>query len=187
VAEEAAATEAPPTVAPRAGLALDRTQYDSLTLWFEVGAAPAADGYSVEAALKALLFDMLVDPAGGTVDLQQLLLYACDTPEKAFAVLGFATQRMLSIAGLYELLHREPVAKGLEPPEHLDQFSMAALKRLFEELKLNESERAPCPLVAKHPAGAALLSACISYVPKKPYALVSKVVHNAGTSLKVAV
>ena len=87
--------------------------------------------------------------------------------------------------GLYELLHREPAAPGLAPPEHLDPFSMASLKRLFDELKLGESERAPCPLVAKHPAGAALLAACVSYVPKGPYDLVETLVQGAGTSLKI--
>ena len=109
---------------------------------------------------------MLSDPETGKVDLQQLLLYCCDSSEKAFAVLGFATKNMLTIDGLYELLHREPATPGLEPPEHLDPFSKAALKRLFDELKLGEAEKAPCPLVAKHPAGAALLEACISYCPR---------------------
>ena len=86
---------------------------------------------------------------------------------------------------MYELLHREPAPSGVQPPEHLDPFSMSALKRLFEELKLGEGERAPCPLVAKHPAGAALLSDCVSYVPKRPYELVSTLVQNAGASLKI--
>ena len=92
---------------------------------------------------------------------------------------------MLSLEGLYELLHREPAAAGFEPPEHLDAFSRAALKRLFNELKLGETEKAPCPLVAKHPAGAALLGACVSYVPKDAYGLVSDLVTGAGTSLKI--
>ena len=87
--------------------------------------------------------------------------------------------------GLYELLHREPATPGLEPPEHLDPFSKAALKRLFDELKLGEAEKAPCPLVAKHPAGAALLEACISYKPKKPYEQVASLVASAGSSLMI--
>jgi len=182
--EGGAPAEAPPVLPPRAGLKLNRAQYDELTLWFEVGATPQADGYSVAAALKAMLFEMLSD-ASAEIDVQQLLLYACDGPEKAFAVLGFASKGMLSIAGLYELLHREPSAAGLEPPDHLDTFSSPALKRLFDELKLGEGEAAPCPLVAKHPAGAALLGACVSYVPKTPYALVETIVNGAGASLKV--
>jgi len=174
----------PPPLPPRAGLAVDSAQYAELPLWFETGAV-GADGYSIELAFKGLLFSMLSDPTTGKVDLQQLLLYCCDAPEKAFAVLGFATKNMLSIDGLYELLHREPATPGLEPPEHLDPFSKASLKRLFDELKLNETEKAPCPLVAKHPAGAALLEQCISYKPKLPYEQVASLVQSAGSSLMI--
>ena len=52
-------------------------QLEQLPLWFETGAVQP-DGYSVEGALKALLFEML--ESGGEVDLQQLLLYCCDSP-----------------------------------------------------------------------------------------------------------
>ena len=182
---ELAEGEAAPVVPPRAGLKLNREQYDSLLLWFEAGAEPAADGYSIEAALKALLFEVLSEPSSGTIDIQQLLLYACDTYQKAFATLGFATQAMLTLDGMYELLHREPPPSGIEPPEHLDQFSRAALKRLFVELKLGEAEAAPCPLVLKHPAGARLLGDCPSYVPKDAYGLVTELVQGAGASLKI--
>ena len=184
-AEGDAAAAPPPALPARASLLLDHEAYDSLPLWFEEGATPQADGYSVEGALKALLFDMLADSTSGKLDLQQLLLYACDGAEKAFAVLGFASSKMLTLDGLYELLHREPAVDGVEPPEHLDPFSRAALKRLFVELKLGEAERAPFPLVSKHPAGAALLGACPSYVPKDVYGLVSDLVNNAGASLKI--
>jgi hypothetical protein len=184
-AEGAEAPPAPPSLPARASLLLDRDAYDTLPLWFQAGAAPQGDGYSVEGALKALLFDMLADPTTGKLDLQQLLLYACDGADKAFAVLGFASSKMLGLDGLYELLHREPAPAGFEPPEHLDPFSRAALKRLFVELKLGETERAPFPLVSKHPAGAALLGACTSYVPKDAYGLVSDLVNNAGASLKI--
>lgn len=121
----------------------------------------------------------------GTLDLQQLLLYACDSSEKAFAVLGFASSKMLTLDGLYELLHREAAPAGLEKPEHIDAFSRSALRRLLVELKLGEAESAPCPLVSKHPAGAALLGACVSYVPKDAYGLVSELVNGAGTALKI--
>jgi len=171
-------------VPARAALLVDRVQYDGLTLWFEVGAAPQADGYSVEAVLKGLLFDMLADSAG-RIDLQQLLLYACDEPSKAFAVLGFASQRMLSLDGLYELLHREPAPQGIEPPEHLDPCSRAALRRLFTELKLSEAEPAPHAYMVSHPLGAAMIGSCASYVRKDAYNLVVELVGNAGTSLKI--
>ena len=75
--------------------------------------------------------------------------------------------------------------RGLAPPDHLDPFSRAALKRLLVELKLGEADKAPCPLVAMHPAGAALLGACVSYAPKDAYAFVSDLVTGAGTSLKI--
>jgi len=184
-AAAAAPVDAPAAATPaRASLLLDRAAYDSLTLWFEIGATAQADGYSVEGALKAMLFDMLAD-ASGMLDFQQLLLYACDGIDKAFAVLGFSTSTMLSLGGLYELLHREPSPAGLEPPEHLDAFSRSALIRLFAELKLGEAERAPYPLVSKHPAGAALLGACTSYTQKDAYGLVSDLVIGAGASLKI--
>ena len=181
---EAEGAEPPPPVPPRAGLLLDKAQYDQLQLWFEAGATPQSDGYSVEGALKELLFELLVSDAG-TLDLQQLLLYACDSSEKAFAVLGFASSKMLTLDGLYELLHREAAPAGLEKPEHIDAFSRSALRRLLVELKLGEAESAPCPLVSKHPAGAALLGACVSYVPKDAYGLVSELVNGAGTALKI--
>jgi len=178
------AASAPASVPARAALLLDRAQYDGLTLWFEVGAVPQADGYSVKAKLKSLLFDMLAD-SNGRVDLQQLLLYACDEPSKAFAVLGFASQKMLSLDGLYELLHREPAPQGFEPPEHLDPCSRAALRRLFTELKLSEVEQAPYSYMVNHPLGAAMIGSCASYVRKDAYNLVAELVSNAGTSLKI--
>ena len=78
-----------------------------------------------------------------------------------------------------------PPTSGAELPEHLDPFSRSALRRLFTELKLGEAEKAPCPLVAKHPAGAALLALCPSYVRKDAYGLVSELVVGAGNSLKI--
>ena len=169
---------------PRASLTLERAQYDALSLWFEADVAPQHDGYNVTAELKSLLFEALCD-GGSTIDLQQLLLYACDTPSKGFAVLGFHTQRMLSLDGVYELLHRERAGGGLEPPEHLDPYSRAALARLFANLKLSTSERAPYSLVASNPHGADLVGSCESYVPKEPYALVAEITGAAGRSLAI--
>jgi len=174
--------EPPPPPAARATLKLTREQLAQLPLWFETGAVQS-DGYSVEGALKALFFDML--EAGGELDLQQLLLYCCDTPGKAFAVLGFQTQAMLALDGLYELLHREPRAGALDPPEHTDAFSRSALQRLFTQLKLGEAERAPYGLVAAHPAGATLLTQCVSYTAKGAYELVAAELASAGQALKI--
>jgi hypothetical protein len=139
----------------------------------------------VSGALKALLFDLLSSADDGLLDLQQLLLYTCDTPAKAFAVLGFASRRMLTLEGLYELLHREKANDGLDAPDHLDPFSRAVLKRVFTELKLGETEAAPYSLVVGHPAGASLLGACSSYTPKDAYGLISELVNGAGSSLKI--
>ena len=146
---------------------------------------PQADGYDVIAELKALLFEALSDPSTGTVDLQQMLLYLCDAPAKAFAVLGFHTQRMLSLDGLYEMLHREAVSTDLEQPEHLDVYSRAALKRLFTDLKLSTAEGAPHSLVAANPQGAVLLSSCAAYIPKDAYGLVGSITDKAGRSLNI--
>ena len=151
-------------------------------MWF--GPIPVQeDGYSVEAALKGVLFDAV--QVGGEVDVQQLLLYCCDSPAKAFGVLGFQTQAMLSIDGLYDLFHREPPPTGLELPDYTDPFSRPTLQRLFTLLKLSEAERTPYALVKAHPMGAALFEACISYSPKDVYGLVSKQLGNAGQALKL--
>ena len=72
--------------AARASLLLDR-RGDALPLWFKADAAePQPDGYDVTAELKALPSKRCARRAD--VDLQQLLLYACDS-RKGFAVLGF--------------------------------------------------------------------------------------------------
>ena len=92
---------------------------------------------------------------------------------------------MLSIDGLYALLHREPLPSGVELPEHTDVFSRATMQRLFTLLKLGEGERAPYALVAAHPAGADLFARCVSYVPKNVYGLVEEQLAGAGTALKI--
>jgi len=179
-----AAAEAPPAEegAPPPELRLTREQLSELPLWFETGATQP-DGYSVEGALKGLLFDLLAK--GGKLDMQQLLLYCSDSPTKAFAVLGYTSQAMLSLEGIFTLLHREPPPSGVEVPEHTDTFSRAALARLFTQLKLGEAELAPYGLVAAHPAGAELLSKCVSYTPKGVYELVAEQLSTAGQALKI--
>ena len=172
----------PPPPPPRANLKLTREQLAALPLWFEMGEVQA-DGYSVDAALKDTLFDML--ESGGELDVQQLLLYCCDAPAKAFAVLGFQTQSMLCLDGLYALLHREPAVDNVEPPDHTDVFSRPALQRLFTLLKLGEAERAPHGLVASHPAGAALLNQCVAYTAKGAYELIAAELATAGQALKL--
>ena len=149
------------------------------------------DGYSVSDALKAVLFDTLADAATGTLDLQALLLYACDSAAKAFAVLGFfgaqeAGCKMLSLDGVYEVLHRECTEGSLTAAEHHDPFSRSALARLFTELKIDaESEAASYAQVVAHPAGAALFGLCTSYSPKGAYDLVEELLDAAGNSLKI--
>lgn len=141
--------------------------------------------YQLTAATKDLLWEALADKAAGTVDMQQLLLYVCDTPAKAFACLGFHTQKMLALDGVYELLHRTPPNGGVEPPEHLDPYSRSVLTRLFTELKLSTSERAPYAAVVSHPAGAKLLGGCAAYTPKDVYGKVGEITGAAGRSLMI--
>ena len=76
-------------------------------------------------------------------------------------------------------------APGFEPPEHLDPYSRPALTRLFTNLKLAESDKAPCALVASNPHGAELLASCESYVPKDIYGLVDQITTAAGRSLAI--
>jgi len=171
-----------PTMPARVGLKLSKAQYDELPLWIQEGRPPVPPGaYDVIGATKAVLFEAL--SVDDTVDVQQLLLYACDTPAKAFACLGFHTQRMLDVAGMYELLHRTPAASSLEPPEHLDPYSRATLARLFTDLKLSKTDKAPYAAVVSHPSGAAMLRGCVAYKPKDVYAKVGEITGAAGRSL----
>jgi len=80
--EEAAEGEAgEASAAPsRRALLLSRAQFDRVPLWFEDAQSEGA------ASLKGALWDLL--SADGTIDLAVLLLYFCDRPEPAFAVLG---------------------------------------------------------------------------------------------------
>ena len=170
------------TMPARVGLKLSKAQYDELPLWIQEGRPPVPPGaYDVIGATKAVLFEAL--SVDDTVDVQQLLLYACDTPAKAFACLGFHTQRMLDVAGMYELLHRTPAASSLEPPEHLDPYSRATLARLFTDLKLSKTDKAPYAAVVSHPSGAAMLRGCVAYKPKDVYAKVGEITGAAGRSL----
>ena len=75
---------------------------------------------------------------------------------------------MLSLDGVYELLHRERADGGLEPPEHLDPYSRAALARLFTNLKLSTSEAAPYSLVASNPHGAELATRVFQHIQNAP-------------------
>ena len=95
-------------------------------LHYDLGRAVAQ---SVAAKLKELLFEMLATEQG--LDLRQLLLYCCDSPAKAFALLGHQTQGMLSLDQLHALLHREGSEdEALGLPTHSDPFSREALLRL---------------------------------------------------------
>lgn len=159
-------------------LLLSREQMGQLNLWFETGKLQP-DGYSVDAALKDVLFEMLA--RNGLLDLQRLLLYCAQSASVGFAILGGASEGMLSLEDLYDLLHRE----GDEPAEHSDPFCRPALRRLFTLLKLGEGERAPYSLVAAHPAGAALLAQCVSYTPKRTYELLQEELAAAGQALRL--
>lgn len=167
---------------PLAGLRLSRDQMAHLPLWFETGEVQA-NGFSFENAAKALLCDMML--RDDKIDLQQLLLYCCDSPAQAFAVLGYQTQSMLSLEEMYELFHRESRHASIDLPDYADYFSRTALRRLFAQLKLHESERAPYGLVVAHPAGSELLAQCVSYKPKDPYQIVADELATAGDALKL--
>jgi len=189
--EGAAAAEggeeaAPAPPAPPAPLVLTRAQYDEVPLWFEAEAG-AGDAFPVAAKLKQLLFEMLCTDGTEALDMEQLLLYCCDSPAKAFALVGFQTSGLLTLPQLHRLFHREGgaavAAADLAAPTHADPWSTEALLRLFAELKLDASERCAYSLVAPHPLGKLLLEQCASYTPKAPYALVAEVQAVAGQAL----
>jgi len=197
-AEAAAADAEVPAAPPPAPLVLSREQWSAVELWFESSQAEAAaaeeeglgqegqegEAYPVAAKLKELLFEMLAAEEG--LDLRQLLLYCCDSPAKAFALIGHQTQGMLSLEQLHALLHREGAEdEALGLPTHADPFSREALLRLFAELKLDQAERLSYGLVATHPLGQALLEQCSSYTPKGVYALVAELQAQAGSALKM--
>lgn len=92
---------------------------------------------------------------------------------------------MLSIDGLFDLLHRERLPTRIQQPEHSDVFSRPTLQRLFTLMKLGEDELAPHALVAAHPAGAELLSRCVSYTPKHIYGFVAAHLATAGQALMI--
>ena len=178
---------AAPVATARVSLVLTREQFAELPLWCD-SLLDSSDGggYDMITAVRNLLFDTLADATTGSVDLQQLLLYACDSISKAFAVLGFHTQCNLSLDGIYELLHREQARTAVELPEHLDPYSRAALTRLFTDLKLSTTERAPYATIVSHPNGVAMLGGCTAYMIKDVYGKVSEVTAAAGRSLTIA-
>ena len=192
---EAAAAEGGgevPAAPPPAPLLLSREQWSEVALWFDKSKGDAEveaflgqeEPYPVAAKLKELLFEMLATEQG--LDLRQLLLYCCDSPAKAFALIGHQSQGMLSLEQLHALLHREGTEDGaLGLPTHSDPFSREALLRLFAELKLDPAERLSYGLVATHPLGQALLEQCSSYTPKGVYALVAELQAQAGPALRM--
>ena len=67
--------------------------------------------------------------------------------------------------------------------EHLDPYCLPAVRRLWADLKLGASDRAPYASVVAHPHGAAMLASARAYAPVDVYKLRDAIAATAGRGL----
>ncbi|KAG8461563.1 hypothetical protein KFE25_001167 [Diacronema lutheri] len=149
--------------------------------------------FDVEAALKAALFHAFATRLPGVepvLNHRRFLLCACDSIPKAFAVTAYAHSGAVTAEELHALLHRDLIPLPSQPVAelgaHADPFSMAVIHRLFAELNCDVSkDRVPYLMVANHPLGARVLSACELYRLNDVYGVLETKLADAGDALDI--